>query len=193
MTKAPSFVKARPAPSEDALNALRKKLARVRDISLEIADLAQRIENLKAELNLLQNQELPKEMEDIGIDRLGLAAEGNLPAYDAELRSFYEANIKADWPQERRAAGFKYLDSTGNGDLIKTAVSVHLPRDERAKAKALIAQLKKSGFTVEVNESVHNQTLKAWLKEEVEKRHNIPDLEKIGGHIGRIVRLKERK
>jgi hypothetical protein len=63
-------------------------------------------------------------------------------------------------------------------------------REERKKAVSVKEALEKKGLEVSVKENVHSATLTAWLKEQVEKHHTIPELDKIGGTIGRVVTLK---
>ena len=66
----------------------------------------------------------------------------------------------------------------------------------RMMAPEFAKAAKALGITVEIKESVHSGTLKAWLKDLYETHHqSMPkrDLEKIGGNVGITVRPKDRE
>ena len=190
----PSFVKAeKKIASEDKLKAIRDLVAEARSNEKKMSDLQEQLKELSAAVNDTYQKKLPDLYQEVGIDNISLPADGNYPAVDAKLQDYYSANIAAGWAPERRQEAFKWLEDHGHGDLIKTAVSAQLPREKRAAAKKLIALIEKAGFAAEVKEAVHSGTLSAWLKEQIELGAPIPPLELIGGSIGKVVRLKERK
>lgn len=174
------------------LEILRDKAAEVRDLEHKIADLEQQLKEAKARLQSLCRVELPDLMTEVGTDHIGIPANGNMAAYDAVLRPFYKANIAASWPADKQQAAFNWLVDNGFGDLIKTEVDVSFPREQHAKAKKLFAMLKTKGFKPEFLQRVHHGVLTAWLQEQIEQG-NLPPLDVIGGEVGRIVTLKQRR
>jgi len=194
MTAAPEFIKPTDqAASEDKLEVIRAHARRARDIELELVSIEERQKALKNELNALYSKTLVDALDEVHLDKLGLAPEGNLPAYDFSLQKFYSANIAAGWDSEKRKAAFDYLEEIGEGDLIKTEIGVPFPREARKDAVAFQQELMARGLQPVTKEGVHQQTLTAWLKDQIEKQGFTPDLTKIGGTIGRVVRMKERK
>jgi len=191
------FAQSERVVSSDKLEKVRELVDQARDFEKEIEDLEERLNNKRKELHALYHETIPAIMSDIGTDRVGLPPKGNLPGVDVKLQRFYSANIAAAWPEEKRQAAFQVLEKTGNGDLIKTQLIFSFPREERKKAvaayKAFMKQYKKAGG--EVRESVHSGTLKAWLKDQVESGKFLSQetLEAIGGTVGHIAVLKERK
>ena len=180
--------------SASALNEILRVASEARVLEREIADLNERLADKSASLRQIYHAKLPDLMLAAGIDHIGLPAVGNLPAMDAEMKPYYSASIAASWPDDRKAAAFKYLESLGSGDLIKTQVTAAYARGKLAEAKKVAAQLsKKKGVSVDLKQTVHTQTLTAWLKEQVEKHNKTPNLELIGGTVGRVVKLSERK
>lgn len=182
-------------PNPDRLEDLRKLVARARDLELTKKELEERLEEVKSALygrEGLYHKLMPEMMDDIGVAKIALAAEGNLPAVEAKTQPFYAASIPTGWPAEQRQDAFDYLDSTGHGDLIKTEVTLAFPREQRARALEFVKLAKKFG-SPDMKENVHHMTLTAWLREQVEIKRVIPDLEKIGGTIARIVKLKTLK
>lgn len=178
---------------EDKLDALRATARRLRDKRAEITSLDERLTEAKAEAKLIETKELVDLMAEVGVDRVGLPAEGNYPACDAELKPYYHAVISADWEPERRQAAFAWLDSAGHGDLIKTAITILIPRDDRAMAVSIQHYLEQCGVSHTVQLDVPWNTLTAFVREQVEKYHRTPPLETLGATVGQVVKLKTRK
>lgn len=180
-------------PSEDVLSNIRERLREARDLQREKADLEGRLKEVNIKSFKLEHETLVDMFSEAGIDKLGLPAEGNLPAYDTDLKPYYKAAILTDWEPERKAAAFKYLDDIGSGDLIKSVYIVALPRGNRGialKVEKALSKLKVN-FTSEL--SVPWNTLTAWVKESIEKRQTTPNLDVLGATVGKVVNLKERK
>ncbi len=183
-------------PDQDKLDKLQEAASEVRDLEATLKDLIERQKEIEAKVFTLYHETLPTLMDLAGVDRIGLPASGNLPAMDAYLCPFYRASIAASWPEEQRKAAFNFLESKGHGDLIKTAVSIAFPREERKQAVELAETLAEQGLAPQVNEMVHHGTLTSWLKEQIEERNQSftqSELEALGASVGRIVNLKERK
>ena len=176
---------------KDKLDALRALCESLRDQELLIEDLEQRLEEAKALRQTLRVETIPDKMDECQVGAIDLLPRGNLPAVRVEVRPFVSANIAAKWEDDRRRAGFDYLDSCGAGDLIKTTIAIYFPREKRADALELQKKLREAKLDVEVNETVNNNTLSAWLREVIKKKGPPPaaDLEKIGGHVGRVAEV----
>lgn len=181
------------APSEDRLEQVRVVLRQVRDNDRTISDYEARVKDLRAQALVMKQKTLPDIFDEVGIDNLGLPAEGNLPAYDCKLKPYYHASISSDWKPERRAAAFEYLDQVGSGDLIKSVYIVAVPRGARKIAIQVEKALRKINVEFSTDLSVPWNTLTAWIKEQVEKKKATPDLNVLGATVGRVVELKERK
>lgn len=182
----------KPPPSEDSLKRLREKAAKVRDDMLEATDLEEKLKAVNDRITKAKAEELPALMDELGVQRLDLAPEGNFPGYTATARPFYRANIAASWPPEKKAKAYTALTAAGSGDLLKTTVEIVFARGQKDDAKRALALLRENGFTPEVEQAVPHTTLTAWLKEQVEA--SIPvDLETFGAQIGRVVDLKPLK
>ena len=199
MSKAPSAALARkiktdkPVVPEDKLELVREQLRRSRDTELEMSELATRLKVKSEEQNKRVFEELPALFQEIGIDRLGIEADGNLPAYDAALSPYYKASISGEWPPERQDAAFDWLEKEGHGDLVKNMFVVQLGRGDEKKALRLRALLEKAGFEFENKRAVPWNTLTSFVKEQVEKHNTTPPLDLLGATVGKIVKLKPRK
>jgi hypothetical protein len=179
-------------PSEEKLQEIRETLRLVRDTKHRLDDLGSVMSAERDNLTSMRYEVLPELFLTAGVDNIGLPEEGNNPAYDCKLKPFYQANIAASWDEERREAAFKYLESIGAGSLIKTNITIFIDRTDHKKRKLAIAALKKLKLDHEIGLAVSHQTLTAFLKEQTEAGV-ILDLNKIGGQIGQVVELRERK
>lgn len=191
-TAAPSFIR-KAAPSENSLEKIRDKLREARDVTRKINDTEESLKLLKKDLHSLRHETLPDMFNEVGIDQLGLPPEGNMPGYDCNLGPYYHANIAADWPQDKRTEAFAYIEKRGDGDLIKTEITILIPRDERKKAKKVESALKKMKVNYTVDLSIPWATLTAYVKEQIEKHDAILPLDTLGAQVGSVVKLNQRK
>jgi hypothetical protein len=182
---------------EDQLAQLRTMVAEARSLEAYKAELEEKLSEVNKALTGnnkdggLYFKRLPDLMTEIGISSVSLEAEGNMPAVEAKVGPYYQANIAAGWPEEKRRAGFDWLDGNGFGDLIKTEVTVAFRREDRDNALKFAALANDYG-TAAVKEAVHPSTLTSWLREQVEEHNTIPPLEVIGGIVTRSVKLKAK-
>lgn len=179
----------------DKLIELREMVIAARDLELEREALNEKLKEVNSKLDGpegLYFKKLPTFMAEIGLTSMTLEAEGNLPAYVATASPYYKASISAEWPEEQRKDAFKYLESEDAGDLIKTEVTIAFPREQRKLALQFQKVARKWGEAT-VKEAVAWNTLTAWLKDQVEEHGYMPQLDKIGGTVARIVKLKEVK
>lgn len=77
---------------------------------------------------------------------------------------------------ERKPAAYAWLTEHNFGGLIKTEVVLPFGRDEEERVELLKLRdiLTKLGYTFSIEESVHAQTLKAWLKEQLREGADVP-------------------
>lgn len=178
---------------EDKLEDIRNDMRRARDLERQAADLAEQMAAVQDELQTLLTARIPEKFEAVGIDKLGLLPEGNLPGYDAQLKPFYKAAIPAGWPEEKQDKAFEYLDKHDAGDLINSTFTVVLGRGSVKEQERLRKALEKTRLPYGERKAVNHNSLTAWLKEQIEKHQTMPDLETLGARVGKIVTLKPRK
>lgn len=187
-----------PSIPSDQLAAITAKVRELVDAKHLIENTEARLSELNKQAYALEREQLPELMLNAGVDRLGIPAEGNYPAYDLKMDPYYKASISAEWEADKRRAAFEYLESKGAADLIRTEVIISLPREMREKAKELMERINadldamEATANIETKENVHWATLTSWLKETTEAGEDV-DLEKIGGQAGSIVKPKPRK
>lgn len=173
------------------LEVVRAKAQEAKELELHIVELEEQLSQTKSRLQEIRFTELVDLMLAAGVDGLDIPAQGNMPAFNVKMKPYYYARINADAPEEQRIAAFKMLEDTGNGDLIKTVVTVNFPREARKEVADFIKKLPKTVIH-EVNASVHWRLLESWLRETVEGG-TMPPLELINGKVGKVVELKDKK
>lgn len=176
-----------------AMEQIRAGMAKVRVLELQKRQAEDDLAAAKRELNRMLQVVLPDNFDAAGITAFELGAIDNQPGIRAELKPYYSANIAGSWNEEKRSAAFNYLESLEAGDLIKTQLSVSLPQGCWDQAQLLASLIEAQGFQPEVKQSVPHTSLTAWLKEQVERHNFTPDLAKIGGAVGRVVKISVEK
>ena len=145
----------------------------------EIADLAKKqigLENAKIEAeNVLKNinealrqvadTELPDKMSECGLSSFTLDS-----GLIVKVSPYYSGKIK----EEDKDKCFTWLRKNDHGDLIKNTVAATFGAGEDDKAQSAYAIFKEQGYSVDQKESVHAMTLKAFIREQVEKGGEIP-------------------
>jgi hypothetical protein len=102
-----------------------------------------------------------------------------------ELKDFYSASISA----ARKAEAFQWLRDHGMDDIIKNTVSVRFGRGEDELCSRLLSLLGTQGYPVQQAEKIEPMTLKAWVKEQVERGNEFPT-ELFGCYIGQRAIIK---
>jgi len=192
---AAAIVASPPRLDGDKLIELKEMVTAARDLEIEREQLNEKLKEVNSKLDGpegLYFKKLPQFMAEIGLTSMTLEPDGNLPGYIATASPYYKASISAEWPDEQRMEAFKYLESEDAGDLIKTEVTVAFPREQRKAALQFQKIARKYGDAT-IKEAVAWNTLTAWLKDQVEEHGYMPQLDKIGGMVARIVKLKEKK
>ena len=131
----------------------------------KVAELEEQLRTAKAKLLELTDRDLPDMMAEGGITNFTLADGSKL-----EVKQTYGARI----PVVHRDAAFAWLKEKGHDDIIKNLVSVPFGRGEDSLATDFINLAQKNGYAPDQKKEVHPQTLKAFVKEQLEKGQEVP-------------------
>ena len=207
---------ARAAPTTEQSEGVRAK-------AVELVTIDQRIEKgevllaeLKARREVIARRELVDAMDAIGQDVLGLAEfEVDIKTEDYVFASIPNPDGEKD-PEvaarkaELRTGAFAWLVENEHDGLIKTVVTVELPRGAYADAqriKRLIDELPALdpetgepignggplGYCARIQESVHWGTLTSFVKEQLKRPEVTLPLEMLGATVGRVAKIVKRK
>lgn len=179
-------------PETDIVRRLQEMAAELVGVDKQLSDLDEQIKVLKDRKYKLESRELPELFDQCMTDSIGVPTMGATVSLDTR----YHANIKADWPEEQRQAGFAALDGIGGGDIVRVSLGIHFARGELSKAREVIAHLRGwnefGNRPIDVSQNVPWNTLTAFVKEQHQRGAVIP-MEALGATVGRFAKITERR
>ncbi len=168
--------------SDDNLKDIAGLARRAKLLEKEVTDLEAVLKERQGQLRKILEETLPEALTTLGLTSFKMEDGSSI-----DVKPYYSASISA----ERKGEAFAWLREHGFGDMIKNTVSVQFGRGEDEKCNQLIDDLALKGLPVEQAEKVEPMTLKAWVKEQVEKGNDIPS-ETFGIFIGNKAKIKSK-
>ena len=161
-------------------------LTNISQLSRKLTQMEDQIEHLESELKIrkdelrkLSEDTLPNALLEQGLSEIKLTDGTTL-----SVTNYYSARIT----EETRDAAFKWLQENELGDIIKNTVSASFGREENDAAQELMARLEEEGHDLVQKKWVEPMTLKATVKEQVEKGVALP-LETFNVYIGQKIKV----
>lgn len=176
-------------PSKDRLDRARDKIKQLRELELKNAALAEQQADNARTIKAIKEKELVDLFDAAEISRLGIDADGNMPAYDVEIKAYYHANI----PKENEPKAFAWLTKQGHGDMIKGTYTIAFGMGEEKKRLAFEKILQKGKYQFSYKFGVPWNTLTAFVKEQIEEKKKEPPLKLLGATVGRVASLVKAK
>ncbi len=166
-------------------------LGRVQGLVQAQLDLEDRIRALEAELKQskedlvdVQENQLPSALQQYGMTDIIMKDGSRI-----SIRQEYYATIK----EEYRAAAFDWLINNGHADLIKHDITTSFTKGQDDEAKQVMELLQDNNVDFVDKKHVHPQTLRAFVREQVEDGKPIP-LETFSVHVRQVAKIqRERK
>jgi len=152
-------------------------------------DLEGQMEEKENELKVLKEKHrrisqdlLPEALMEAGVSEFKLK-----DGTKVSTLTYYSARITPDSREE----AFSWLRDNNFADLIKNTVSVSFGRDEDETAKILLDELSGQGLNTAQKEWVEPMTLKAFVREQVEKGVDLP-YEAFNVYVGQRSKINKR-
>ena len=165
-----------------------EKLQNVVNLARLQLDLAQHIETAEMELGALQDSykhvsetELPDAMASIEMKELTLQDGSKI-----KIEPFYGASIT----KENQVPAFNWLKENGHESLIKHDMVISFGKGQEANAVRAADLLKVQGIEFSDKMSVHAQTLKAFVREQLEDGAPLP-MDLFSVHVGNKTIIKK--
>jgi len=130
-----------------------------------VEDTEKLLKEQQEESRRLSEEVIPTLMQQAGVSSIKLEDGSSVT-----VSPYYYAKI----PEDKKHEAFKWLRDNNFGDLIKNNVSVSFGKGEDSDAVKLKATLEKQGLVVDQKQDIHWQTLRGFVREQMEKNHNIP-------------------
>jgi hypothetical protein len=131
----------------------------------EVAAAEKALADFKATMLRLEREDLPELMAEIGITSVKLDSGDVIEVKEDCDTKITEAN---------KPKALSWLLGNGFGGIIKTQVSVSFGKGDHEKAEAACAALSAKYEGVTLDEGVHPQTLKAFVKERLAAADPLP-------------------
>ena len=135
------------------------------ELEEEIEEKQNQLKVLKEKHRRISEEQLPEALLEVGVSEFKLKDGTKI-----STATYYSARITPDSKEE----AFNWLRSNNFADLIKNTVSVRFERDEDETAQILLDELNGQGLNTTQKEWVEPMTLKAFVREQVEKGIDLP-------------------
>jgi hypothetical protein len=168
--------------SDDQVSGIAGLARRAKLLEKEILDMEETLKERSEQYRKLTEQTIPEAMAEAGMKKF-VMEDGST----VDVKPFYSASI----PKARQEEAFRWLRERGCDDLIKNTVSVRFGRNEDELCTRLLHLLGQQGYPAEQAQKIEPQTLKAWVKERVEKGQPV-DTELFGVFIGQKATIKTK-
>ena len=149
----------------------------------KVETIQKSLKEAEEEARRLSEEVIPTLMQQAGVSSIKLDN-----GTSVEVSPYYYAKISED----RKAEAFQWLRENDHGDLIKNNVSVSFGKGEDSNAVNLKSELEAKGLVVDQKQDVHWQTLRGFVKEQIEKNKTIPS-ETFGLYIANRTKIKTNK
>ena len=168
--------------SDDQVSGIAGLARRAKLLEKEILDMEETLKERSEQYRKLTEQTIPEAMAEAGMKKF-VMEDGST----VDVKPFYSASI----PKARQEEAFQWLRERGCDDLIKNTVSVRFGRNEDELCARLLNLLGTQGYPAEQAQKIEPQTLKAWVKERIEKGQPV-DSELFGVFIGQKATIKTK-
>ena len=147
------------------INRLATKVKDLQGLENEIEALEEKLKHTKRDLETLSGDVIPTMMAEMGLTQLKL-----MDGSSVDVKPYYAANITV----KNREAAYKWLRENDLGDIIKNDVTVSFGRNEDNKAADYANLAQSHGYQPTQKLKVEPMTLKALVRERIEKGKDMP-------------------
>lgn len=142
-----------------------EEIEKLQAVQQEIINKENEIKELKDRENYIGGVIIPDLMNELNLKTLKLQDGSEL-----SVGNKFFASIKAD----KKAEAYDWLRTAGLGDIVKNEITVRFGKAEDNKAMAYATLAKGQGYEPIQKIGVHNQTLKAVVRERTESGKDMP-------------------
>ena len=164
---------------ENTMKSLSSLVKDLDQLTIDINKKEEELKSLKLQKHLMSTEQIPTMMDEMGVQRLDVE---NL---SVSLKPLINASI----PPTRREEAYQWLRENDLDDIIKNDVILSFGKGEDNIAGDIMYDLEQRGMHPEKKTHIHSMTLKAFIRERVEKGLPI-DLDLFGAYVARIADIK---
>jgi len=150
---------------ESTLSNLSKLCRKMIEVQDEVSIIQDSLKVKQEELRDISEKQIPDIFDEIGLSKVSLADGSSV-----EIQRSYACSIT----EKNQIRAFKWLRENNHESLIKHGVAIAFKKGEEKKYEKLKSALVKQKLIYSDKEAVHPQTLKAFVKEQIEKGVDFP-------------------
>ena len=147
------------------IKSLADQVKKLRNLEDELKADEELLKNKKRDIKQISGEIIPTLLSEMGLSSLKLA-DGSA----VEVKPYYGANIS----EKNREAAYNWLRSNNLGDIIKNNITVSFGMNEDNKAAEYANLAQSQGFQPTQKLKVEPMTLKALVRERIEKGVEMP-------------------
>lgn len=166
--------------NDEQLSGIGGLAKRAKLLEKEIEEIESVVKERKEQLSKLLEDTIPAALSEMGMKSFKMEDGSSI-----EVKPFYSASIK----DANRAAAYEWLREHGFDDIIKNTVSVRFGRGEDELCDGLLNLLRTNNYPVEQAQKIEPQTLKAFVREQIERGSELP-MEMFGVFVGSKATIK---
>lgn len=152
-------------PSDDELQTVGELANKQLMLEEKVAKAKQDLKDLEDQLTNVREVALPKALESYGLTSVTLLDKS---------RIIIKEQVHAGITEDNREAAFEWLEATDNDGIIKNEIKCPFGKGQDAEAKKLADLLASNGYSFTNSKSVHPQTLKAFVRQQLENGLPVP-------------------
>lgn len=163
------------------LAAIYKLVARQLKLEGELDALEAKKKEVTKALNKVRDEELPQAMKSVKLTTV-VTDDGHKVDVKEELT--------ASVPAKRKEEIISKLREMGHGDMVTNTITISVGKGDDNKAPIIMAEAEKIGLTALRAEDVNTGTLKAMIRDRLDKGETV-DLPFFGAHLVRRAKISQ--
>ena len=164
---------------DDRLRTLGERCEDLEEVREDIKTAKAKLKALEEDQFKLENESIPTLLEELNMKSVTLTT-----GTKVSVEEVYKAHISED----NKADAFAWLRENGFDDIIKNDIVVTFGRGEEDNATDLYKRLRDEGQAPMQKSGVHASTLKAFVKEQIQKGIDLPQ-DKFGVYVTNKVKI----
>ena len=167
--------------SNDQLTELSVMINVMRDKERVLDDLEERVKMIQAEVDDISKNRIPDFFDQLGMDEIKLST-----GEKVTIKRGFAAHIS----KANQEVAYAWLKKNNHGGIIKNEIKIDIKKGDEDEVANLQKVLIERGLTFSRRESVHGQTLKAFVTEQMTAGTDLPQTE-FGVHPLRETKIKK--
>jgi len=153
------------AEQGDALEKLIELAEQLRAKDADVVLANEALALVKGEADTLRSRTIPNLMQRLKMMSFTLED-------GSEIK--IKPDIKCSLTVEKKPAALAWVRARGDDGIIRKELTLSFGKEDEENAKKAEKLLREQGFTPDIGENIHPQTLKSYVKERMEAGDNIP-------------------